>query len=426
MKNLTLKLKIYFIVIYVITLMAIFHSIYNGLLLNMYIDYINTLFFIVLIAITESCTVIFKNISFSTSFAIQLAAYMLFGPLTTIIIIISGFSLRVLKSEKGYKYILNTPMYGTVFNYCVLVLTLLLGNYAYIHMGGTFLISQISNNMLQIIIFSTVIFLANTFIISMLYSLMSKKNMLYSFVSNIKLGLLNIVIMAPLGILLGNVFNLYSYGGVILALMPILLARYTFYLYIQTKSQYVETLDALMIAIEARDRYTQGHSKRVAEISVSIAKELRYSEGKIEQLNIASLLHDVGKIGIDDYILNKPGKLTDQEFNEIKRHPFIGYNILKDIKNLENVLPIVHYHHERYDGKGYPDGKEAEELSIDIFIVQLADSIDAMATDRVYRKALSHDIIINELRKHSGSQFHPKVVEAYFKVLEKQRKQGEV
>ena len=97
------------------------------------------------------------------------------------------------------------------------------------------------------------------------------------------------------------------------------------------------------------------------------------------------------KIGIDDQILNKPGKLTDEEFNTIKSHPQIGYNILKDIKNLENILPIVHYHHERYDGKGYPDGKKANELSLDVFIVQLADSIDAMATDRPYRKALSHD-----------------------------------
>ena len=137
---------------------------------------------------------------------------------------------------------------------------------------------------------------------------------------------------------------------------------------------------------------------------------------------MAALLHDVGKIGIDDQILNKPGKLTVEEFDTIKTHPQIGYNILKDIKNLENILPIVHYHHERYDGKGYPDGKKAEELSLDVFIVQLADSIDAMSTDRPYRKALHPDVVIEEVKKHSGTQFHPKVVEAYFKMLEKQKK----
>jgi HD-GYP domain-containing protein (c-di-GMP phosphodiesterase class II) len=160
----------------------------------------------------------------------------------------------------------------------------------------------------------------------------------------------------------------------------------------------------------------------VAEISASIAKELKYNDWKIERLNMAALLHDVGKIGIDDHILNKPGKLTKEEFDTIKTHPQIGYNILKDIKNLENILPIVHYHHERYDGNGYPDGKKPEELSLDVFIVQLADSIDAMSTDRPYRKALHPDIVLDEVRKCSGSQFHPKVVEAYFKMLDKQNK----
>lgn len=422
MKKLPLQLKIFLVTTLIITLISLVFFINGFYLINTSVNFTDGLFFIALIAITESFTVPFRNISCSTSFSIQLASYMLFGPLATIIIITLGFSLRILKVNKGYKHIFNTPFYGTVFNYCVLVLSLLLGNYAYIYMGGTFLASQISNNMFPILFFSTVVFLCNTFIISILSSIMSKKNILYSFISNIKLGMLNIVVMAPFGILLAFLFDLYSYGGVILLLFPIVLARYTFSLYIQTKSQYVETVDALMIAIEARDRYTEGHSKRVAEIAVSIAKELRYSEWQIEQLNMASLLHDVGKIGIDDQILNKPGKLTDDEFITIKKHPLIGYNILKDIKNLENILPIVRNHHERYDGKGYPDGKKADELSMDVFIIQLADSIDAMSTDRPYKKALDHDMVIEELKKCSGSQFHPKVVEAYFKVLEKQKK----
>ena len=422
MKKLPLKLKIYFNSIYLITLIFIFHSVSYNFLPVIPMKYINVVFFIILVAITESSTVIFKDISFSTSFAIQLASYILFGPLATIVIITLGFSLRVLKVNEGYKHILNTPFYGTLFNYCVLMLSLLLGNYAYIRMGGTFFDSQSSYNMLPILIFSLIVFFSNTFIISMLYSLMIKRNILYSFISNIKLGVLNIVVMAPFGITLAYVFNLYSHFGVILVLFPIILAKYTFSLYIQTKSQYVQTVDALMLAMEARDKYTEGHSQRVAEISSSIAKELKYSDWKIERLNMAALLHDVGKIGIDDQILNKPGKLTDEEFDIIKTHPLIGYNILKDIKNLEIILPIIRNHHERYDGKGYPDAKTPEELSLDVFIVQLADSIDAMASDRLYRKAFSHDRVIEEVKKCSGTQFHPKVVEAYLKMLEKQNK----
>jgi putative nucleotidyltransferase with HDIG domain len=426
MKKLPLKLKVYFISIYLITLMCIHYSAYNEFLPVASTKYTDIIFFIMLVAITESFTVSFRNMSFSTSFAIHLASYIFFGPLITIIIITAGFSIRVLKVNNGYKHIFNTPFYGTVFNYCVLVLSLLLGNYVYVLMGGTFLVSQISKNVFQILVFSGVVTLINTFIISILYSLTSKKNILFSFLNNIKLVFLNILVMAPFGILLAYVFSLYKYGGVILVLFPIVLARYTFSLYIQSKSQYIETVDALMLAMEARDKYTEGHSQRVAEVSANIAKELKYNDWKIEQLNMAALLHDVGKIGIDDEILNKPGKLTDEEFDTIKNHPQIGYNILKDIKNLESILPIVRNHHERYDGDGYPDGKKAEELSLDVFIIQLADSIDAMSTDRPYRKALHPDVIIEEVKKHTGTQFHPKVVEAYFKMLEKQKKQVRV
>jgi len=422
MKKLPFKIKIYLASIYLITLLCIFYSISNNFLPITPIKQIDGIFFIILITITESLTVPFQNMSFSTSFAIQLACYILFGPYMTLLVLILGFSVRVLKVNHGYKHIFNTPIYGTLFNYCILVLSVLTSNYIYLINGGTFSINKISSNVFQIILFCFVFLIVNTVIISSLSSLMSNRNIIYIFIANIRLMILNILVMAPFGILLAFVFTLYSYGGVFLALVPIVLAKYTFSLYIQTKSQYVETVDALMLAMEARDKYTEGHSKRVAEISACIAKELRYSQLKIEQLNMAALLHDVGKIGIDDHILNKPGKLTVEEFDTIKTHPQIGYNILKDIKNLESILPIVRNHHERYDGNGYPDGKNADELSLDVFIIQLADSIDAMSTDRPYRKALHPDVVIEEVKKHSGTQFHPKVVEAYFKMLEKQKK----
>jgi len=426
MEKLPLNLKKYILTIYLITFISFLlffkteHIAFFSLTISAF------LFFICLTILTESITVTYRNISFSTSFAITIASFILFGTFDTIIILILGYGCRILKDNNKYKHVLNTPFYGTLFNCCGFTLPIIYGNYFYKLTGGTTYNGRLDSNLLPIIVFSVVFYIINTFIISIVYSITNKKGIIYSFLINFKLVLLNTFAMTPFGILLAYLFNLYSYVGVLLVLVPIVLARYTFYLYIQTKSQYVETLDALMLAIEARDVYTQGHSKRVAEISASIAKELKYSERKIEQLSMASLLHDVGKIGIDDHILNNPGKLSDEEFNIIKKHPLIGYNILKDIKNLENILPIVLHHHERYDGKGYPDGKRVDELSLSVFIVQLADSIDAMATDRPYRKALSHDVIIEELKKHSGSQFHPEVVEAYFKVLEKQKKQGEV
>ena len=425
MGKLPVKLKLFFISVYILTFVTLAIFIVRTPFQVNVDNYGSIVFFIILTALTESCAVIFRNISFSTSFATQLASYILFGPYITLLIVILGFSARVLKVKGGFKHIFNTPLYGTIFNYCILWLAILFGDYLYMIYGGAFSIEDISNNLFQITLFCFTVFLVNTIIISSLSSLVTNKNIVYTFLGNVKIGVLNILVMAPFGILLAFLFNLYSYGGVILVLVPIVLSRYTFSLYIQSRSQYVETVDALMLAMEARDRYTEGHSKRVAEISASIAKELKYSDWKVEHLNMAALLHDVGKIGIDDQILNKPGKLTNEEFDIIKGHPQIGFNILKDIKNLENILPIVRHHHERYDGKGYPDGKRADELSLDVFIIQLADSIDAMATDRPYRKALNYDLVIEEVKKHSGSQFHPKVVEAYFRVLEKQKKQRE-
>lgn len=422
MKKLPMKMKMFFTVIYTLTVISLYYFINTNYIAINITNYKEIVFFSVLVILTESFTTAFRNISFTTTFAVTIAVYILFGPLTTIIITLIGFSLRVLKVENRYKHILNTPFYGTVFNYCVLTLPIIYGNYFYRVLGGNAAINFLTNNVLQVVIFSMVFVLINALIISIMYSLHANKKFSYAFLSNIKLMILSYFSMIPFGIILALIFNEYSYFGVILFICPIILARYTITLYVEAKSQYVGTVDALMRAMEARDKYTEGHSQRVAELVGKIAKQLKYNEWEIEKLNIASLLHDVGKIGVDDHILNKPGKLTEEEFNIIKSHPEIGYGILQNVKNLKDIVDIVRHHHERYDGKGYPQGKNADELSLDVFIVQLADSVDAMATDRPYRKALTQEEIIAELRKHSGTQFHPKVVDAYLGMLEKQNK----
>ncbi|MCM8711499.1 HD-GYP domain-containing protein [Clostridium sp. SYSU_GA19001] len=419
MRDLTFKMKAYIVSVPILTALCLVFFISNNYIPVHVADYVDILFFSLLMMATESFMVPFRGIAVSTSFAVQLAAFLLFKPLTAIIIMIIGFSLRVVKFNGKFNHILNTPLYKTLYNYSALVLPIILGNFLYVAFNGTFLLENIWGEILHISVFCITVFIVNTLLASILFSLLHNKNILYFFISNLKLGLLSSIAMAPFGLLLAFVFKKYSFGGVLLLLFPIILARYTFSLYIESKTQYVQTVDSLMRAMEARDKYTEGHSQRVAEIACEIARELKYNDIKIEQINIAALLHDVGKIGIDDQILNKPGKLTEEEYKIIKSHPEIGYNILKDIKNLENILPIVRHHHEMYDGKGYPEGKMAEELNLDVFIIQLADSIDAMATDRPYRKALSKEQIISEITKYSGSQFHPKVVQAYLNIIEK-------
>ncbi|AZR74411.1 hypothetical protein BBF96_14055 [Anoxybacter fermentans] len=173
---------------------------------------------------------------------------------------------------------------------------------------------------------------------------------------------------------------------------------------------YLKTIEALTGAIDAKDMYTAGHSQRVAEISTTIAYELGLTQREIDIIHYGALLHDIGKIGIPESILNKKGRLTDEEFDIIKRHPVIGTNILRSIDFLEDALSIVRAHHERYDGKGYPDQLKGEDIPFMARIVCVADAWDAMTSDRSYRKALPLEVVIEELEKNAGTQFDPIIV----------------
>jgi HD-GYP domain-containing protein (c-di-GMP phosphodiesterase class II) len=376
-------------------------------------------FFILFTALTESCSVVFKNLSISTGFAVLMSSYLLFGPLWSMLIAIVGFSFRFIKSQGKTAWIFNTALYKTFFNYCDFALLIMMGNFLYTKSGGTTFIngsySLTMTNIIALILFVASYIITNAAVMAGLVSNMTNSSFLYYFINNIRLSTLSNFMLAPFGVFLAVKYVNNSFSWVILFVFTLMLAKYIFALYDDSKNKFIQTVNALTRAIEARDKYTEGHSLRVSEMSACIAKEMRINDWKIEQLKIAALLHDVGKIGIDDAVLNKPGRLTDEEYSMIKKHPVIGYNILKDVKDLAPILNLVKYHHERYDGKGYPEGKTADELSIDIFIIQLADSVDAMSTDRPYRKALSEEKIISEIIRCSGTQFHPKVVEAYLK-----------
>lgn len=175
----------------------------------------------------------------------------------------------------------------------------------------------------------------------------------------------------------------------------------------------VSTLKSLVISIEARDSYTKQHSERVTLYALQIAEIMGLSEEDIDVIRFGGYLHDIGKIGVKDTVLLKPGKLTDEEFQEIKQHSIIGDNILKPIKFFPKERDMIRHHHERYDGRGYPDGLAGEDIPLTSRILTVADTYDAMTSTRPYRKALGHNIAIDEIRSCSGKQFDPKVVEAF-------------
>ncbi len=182
---------------------------------------------------------------------------------------------------------------------------------------------------------------------------------------------------------------------------------------------YIRTMGALVGTIEAKDQYTRGHSDRVTKYAGTITKELNLSENEQEFIRYACELHDIGKIGIRDYILTKSEALTKEEWNEIKLHPITAANILKPLEFLDEGISFIRHHHERYDGKGYPYGLKMEDIPLGARIISVADAFDAMTSDRPYRKTKSMEEAIGELKKHAGTQFDPKIVEAFLKVLEK-------
>ncbi|MFH1825171.1 MAG: HD domain-containing phosphohydrolase [Candidatus Firestonebacteria bacterium] len=182
---------------------------------------------------------------------------------------------------------------------------------------------------------------------------------------------------------------------------------------------FLNTITSLARAIESKDAYTGGHIDRIENFSLAIANELDLTIDDKERIRWAALFHDLGKIGIDEAILRKPGKLTNEEYEEIKKHPQLGADILKPIKQFSHIIPGILHHQERWDGKGYPNGFKGEAISIDGRIIAVADTFDAMTSDRPYRKGLPKEMAIGEIKKCAGTQFDPKVVESFLKCCEK-------
>ncbi len=186
----------------------------------------------------------------------------------------------------------------------------------------------------------------------------------------------------------------------------------------QLKQSYWNTIQALANAIEARDSYTIGHNLRVSMIAMTVASSMGWSEEEIYIVKQGGILHDIGKIGVSDNILLKPGQLEDDEFRSMKRHPEVGAKMISGINFLRPVIPYVLYHHELWDGNGYPNGLEREDIPIEGRLLAVCDTFDAMTTDRPYRKGLAPEVALEELTRYRKIQFDPKVVDAFLMVWE--------
>lgn len=186
----------------------------------------------------------------------------------------------------------------------------------------------------------------------------------------------------------------------------------------QLQQAYKATLSVLANAIEARDAYTRGHVERVAQYSLAMGRELSLAGARLDNLEFGAILHDIGKIAVPEAILGKPRELSAPETEEMRKHPVTGAHMLKDMSYLADAIPAVRHHHERYDGTGYPDRLAGEEIPLEARIVAVADTLDAMTSERAYRDAQSFERAAEEIIRQSGHQFDPQVVAAFRRIWE--------
>jgi putative nucleotidyltransferase with HDIG domain len=221
------------------------------------------------------------------------------------------------------------------------------------------------------------------------------------------------ILSSPFVIITVAVYLVYGVGGMFLLILPLLLLRHTYASRIKLEHANRDLLYALVKAIETRDPYTSGHSRRVAALASLIAEDMGLSARKVERVRTAALVHDIGKIDPElSIVLLKPHALTREERHLIESHASRGANMLRDLGSMEpEIVLAVRHHHERVDGRGYPDGLSGDEIPIIARIIMMSDSIDAMLSDRPYRKALSFAEVKSELRAHRGTQFDPKLVD---------------
>jgi putative nucleotidyltransferase with HDIG domain len=235
--------------------------------------------------------------------------------------------------------------------------------------------------------------------------------------SNFLRGLLHHLSFVALGTLVAVVYFLAGPWGLALFAIPYLVARHSFGLYMEIKGDLKEFVRALTEVLEEVDPYTRHHSMRVAEYAVRLARGMRLSENRVEEVEYAALVHDLGKIGPQhQHILQKPGSLSHEEQRTLRAHPAAGADIVARVRALRRPAEIVRSHHERPDGQGYPFGLRQEDVPVGARILNVADAFDAMTSDRPYRRALTIEAALAELRRGAGTQFDRNVIECLLKL----------
>jgi diguanylate cyclase (GGDEF)-like protein/putative nucleotidyltransferase with HDIG domain len=371
--------------------------------------------------------------SMSLGFAITFASVLLFGP--ALAVFISAVSCL-----SGCLFPKRQPPHQIVFNVGLGAIEALVAGYIYIWLNGWTLQVRTTETLLAVIAASLTFYVINTFGVAAIISLCSRASPFKVWYDNFLWTAPSYFASASVGVLAMLFFR--NNSAILILVAPVALLIYQSYVvyvsraaeqethieelrdsHAQLAELYLATIKSLALAIDAKDQYTHQHILRVQRYAVATARQVGLTGSLLEAVNTGALLHDIGKLGVPEYVLMKPGRLTPEEFDKIKRHPDIGAAILDPVEFPWPVLPVVKHHHEKWNGTGYPDGLKGEEIPITARVMAVADVYDALTSSRSYRRAWPHERAIDYIRSEAGTHFDPQVVTAFLEVIDEVVKQ---
>jgi len=347
-------------------------------------------FLVVLTLITEAMPVYLprRDTTVSVSFILIYASILLFGPG-------AGGVVAGLGTIRRLDLTGRIPLRAFLFNRAQLALSAVAAGLAYQWFGGEVGTVSMPGDIPALLLSGAVYCAVNVTALDAYLSLLRHSSLKETWFSDFKWAMATYLVFLPISVLIALIYPVSQWVGRV----------------------YLGTIKALATALDAKDPYTFGHSERVARYAVAIGRRLGLPSNELELLEYVGVLHDIGKIGIRDAVLNKPGIFTSDEYEEMKKHPVIGSEIIGGIQLLGKGASWVRYHHERYDGGGFPEGLSGEDIPLGARIIAVADALDAMTSERPYKKTRTLDESIEELKSCSGTQFDPRVVDALLAVI---------
>lgn len=410
MKELPLAAKIYILLVTCVSLAAVLYSAY--ITIPQPALWIAILIVAAVVAGLDAIPiqVYGTSVEMTISNVVKFAAVLLFPPSVPILATFLG----TLAGELPVK----RPWFKKIFNISALTLTLAIvaAIYAFFHQPQYDFLESFQN-VFALVLAGLTDFVASSILVSLVISLASQQSFWRIWSQNSPRVIWHDLSMIPLGIFTAALWRFNPFS-VALAILPLMVVRHSYQTTNYLQRQTYDALHALMRVIDALDNETYDHSERVADYAKRIANALRLSSSEIEVIEPAALLHDLGKVGMESRILFKPESLTAEERKRAQQHVEIGEDLLSKFPLFEKGATLVRSHHERYDGTGYPNGLKGEAIPLGARIITVADAYQAMLSDRPYRKALSQQEAIEEMKRGSGTQFDPKVVQAFLQVID--------